>query len=327
MEKALRKNWIDWAKALGILLVVMGHSNYSQADINPMIFMVHMPLFFVASGYLYKTNKSIREITRSNIRTLLIPYALFNLIYLIYLSATSTAKQYIGGDGEWQSAVIEPLYNTAFGIPGNLLCGPTWFLLALIWCKYIVYGFERGGVYLRYSILLLWAIALILIQVYFPESPLSFNGGITGCIWFGVGYYSRKYSDSIHLNKWIWYFAIPVTFAICLHICRLQGNCNYLNGNIRGVIGMIGTAAGLISYYGICNLLDKVQSRWIAKVSQASIVIMCLHMLIMPNLQKLTHYQYHIGITLLGDVAIVLVLTAIFPLLKKYFPALIGYRK
>lgn len=30
MEATLRKNLIDWAKALGILLVVMGHSNYSQ---------------------------------------------------------------------------------------------------------------------------------------------------------------------------------------------------------------------------------------------------------------------------------------------------------
>ena len=61
MEATLRKNWIDWAKALGILLVVMGHSNYSLPDINPMIFMIHMPLFFVASGYLFKTNKRLRN--------------------------------------------------------------------------------------------------------------------------------------------------------------------------------------------------------------------------------------------------------------------------
>lgn len=49
MEATLRKNWIDWAKALGILLVVMGHSNYSQPDINPMIFM-GLLVQFVAAG-------------------------------------------------------------------------------------------------------------------------------------------------------------------------------------------------------------------------------------------------------------------------------------
>lgn len=49
MEATLRKNWIDWAKALGILLVVMGHSNYSQPNINPMIFM-GLLVQFAATG-------------------------------------------------------------------------------------------------------------------------------------------------------------------------------------------------------------------------------------------------------------------------------------
>ena len=56
-----RKNWIDWAKAIGILLVVMGHSEYSNPLVVQMIFMIHMPLFFVVSGYLFKPNKSFRE--------------------------------------------------------------------------------------------------------------------------------------------------------------------------------------------------------------------------------------------------------------------------
>ena len=28
-----RENWIDWAKAIGILLVVMGHSHYANDKI------------------------------------------------------------------------------------------------------------------------------------------------------------------------------------------------------------------------------------------------------------------------------------------------------
>lgn len=32
-DQTQRKNWIDWAKAIGILLVVMGHSEYS----NPLV--------------------------------------------------------------------------------------------------------------------------------------------------------------------------------------------------------------------------------------------------------------------------------------------------
>lgn len=33
-----RENWIDWAKALGILLVVMGHSLYASKDVTSFIF-------------------------------------------------------------------------------------------------------------------------------------------------------------------------------------------------------------------------------------------------------------------------------------------------
>ena len=54
-----RKNWIDWAKALGILIVVMGHSNYAQEDISPMIFMIHMPLFFVVRIRRIQPNRQL----------------------------------------------------------------------------------------------------------------------------------------------------------------------------------------------------------------------------------------------------------------------------
>lgn len=177
METTLRKNWIDWAKALGILLVVMGHSNYSQPDINPMIFMIHMPLFFVASGYLFKTNKTLKEITQSNIRTLLIPYLLFNLISLIYHSGSAFVKQMIGADADWSGQIFQPLCDTLVGVPGNLLCGPTWFLLALIWCKYIIYGIEKSKPTVGFFIISIWLVVLVTIQYVDVKLPLSIRGG------------------------------------------------------------------------------------------------------------------------------------------------------
>ena len=177
MESTLRKNWIDWAKALGILLVVMGHSNYSQSDINPMIFMIHMPLFFVASGYLFKTNKTLKEITQSNVRTLLIPYLLFNLISLVYHSGSAFMKQVMGAEVDWNGQIFQPLCNTLVGVPGNLLCGPTWFLLALIWCKYIIYGIEKNKPTVGFFITFLWLAVLVTIQFVDIKQPLSIGGG------------------------------------------------------------------------------------------------------------------------------------------------------
>lgn len=51
--------WINIAKGLGIILVVVGHFNPGNAPqfwqtLNTFIYTFHMPLFFFISGYLYK---------------------------------------------------------------------------------------------------------------------------------------------------------------------------------------------------------------------------------------------------------------------------------
>ena len=43
-----RLDWIDIAKGIGIISVLMGH-NVSQ--LKPIIYAFHMPLFFILAGY------------------------------------------------------------------------------------------------------------------------------------------------------------------------------------------------------------------------------------------------------------------------------------
>lgn len=46
-----RMNWIDWAKAIAITLVVFGHIH---SDFMSYIFSFHMPFFLMLSGFLQK---------------------------------------------------------------------------------------------------------------------------------------------------------------------------------------------------------------------------------------------------------------------------------
>lgn len=57
--------WIDYARLLGILLVVFGHVLQSQSLFTEneslhliwnFVYLFHMPLFFIISGYLYKNS-------------------------------------------------------------------------------------------------------------------------------------------------------------------------------------------------------------------------------------------------------------------------------
>jgi len=68
--------WIDWAKTIGIFLVILGHVPI-PADIKWWIYGMHMPLFFLISGYL-KSSASGKEGRERAIKKilngLLIPY-------------------------------------------------------------------------------------------------------------------------------------------------------------------------------------------------------------------------------------------------------------
>lgn len=112
-----RENWIDWAKALGILLVVMGHSVYASDDVTRFIFVIHMPLFFFISGYLFKTAKSWHEVSVSNVKTLLVPYIGFNIIGFFFYLAICIAKICVSGGGRLEFVYNEPAlaYNIWIG--------------------------------------------------------------------------------------------------------------------------------------------------------------------------------------------------------------------
>lgn len=70
---------ISIAKALGIILVVVGHSG-APGPITKFIYSFHMPLFFILSGYFTKeifTLKDLFSFVEKKMKTLWLPYVLF----------------------------------------------------------------------------------------------------------------------------------------------------------------------------------------------------------------------------------------------------------
>ena len=49
-QKKSRIIFIDWARLIGIFLVILGHLNLKNQTANTMINSFHMPLFFFLSG-------------------------------------------------------------------------------------------------------------------------------------------------------------------------------------------------------------------------------------------------------------------------------------
>ncbi|MCF2657191.1 acyltransferase family protein [Lacrimispora saccharolytica] len=84
-----RINWIDTAKGIGIVLVVIGHTRFFPKAIIDMIFTFHMPLFFFLSGYVFREKSNFYV---AQIKQLLLKYVILSFAF-------STSYCYLSGGG------------------------------------------------------------------------------------------------------------------------------------------------------------------------------------------------------------------------------------
>jgi fucose 4-O-acetylase-like acetyltransferase len=83
-----RIGWVDAAKGIGILLVVLGHNQINSYThlFHFLIYSFHMPLFFILAGMFLKPEQSFWTLTKRRFLSTLRPYLLIIvIIYAIYL--------------------------------------------------------------------------------------------------------------------------------------------------------------------------------------------------------------------------------------------------
>jgi len=84
-----RIEYIDIARGIGILLVVLGHNDFGYISLfgYKLIYSFHMPLFFFLSGYFLNVNIPFLSFVKKRFDTLLKPY--YFTIFLIYFTSIS----------------------------------------------------------------------------------------------------------------------------------------------------------------------------------------------------------------------------------------------
>jgi fucose 4-O-acetylase-like acetyltransferase len=132
-KKKARIELIDIAKAITIILVILGHTtgNLETPMYRRLIYSFHMPLFFFLAGMSIKPKalKSFGDwkvFIGKNIRALIVPYLIFAFIYAPFDFANVPKFLY----GSWQ----------ALGKAGTLtsLWYLTCFFIARIYCQILI---------------------------------------------------------------------------------------------------------------------------------------------------------------------------------------------
>lgn len=94
----IRDPYFDNAKFLAIVLVVVFHAVESLRDVPAVraayvfVYLFHMPVFIVITGYLSRGFTRAPNRTRRLVAQLLVPYAIFETLYSLYFWAVSGGK-------------------------------------------------------------------------------------------------------------------------------------------------------------------------------------------------------------------------------------------
>lgn len=157
--------WIDIAKAICIILVVIGHyipetHPLWYGEMRNVIYTFHMPLFMFASGYIYIATK--KEISYSNflwkkVKRLMIPYLIVSVL-VVTIKLCTQSQAYV------ENPVTPLSYFKILYLPeaGYFL----WFIWALWWMFILIPLFRNPQSRLG---LLFVAALLPLAAQYIPE--------------------------------------------------------------------------------------------------------------------------------------------------------------
>jgi polysaccharide biosynthesis protein PslL len=283
-----RKRWIDMAKGLSIILVVIGHSGH--LEINHFLAWFRMPFFFFVSGLIFKVyEEDYSGWSKVQIKQLLIPYLSYGILLILIFYPFNPTSYYL----------VDMAFKFLYG--GRVLEGAHtvfWFITCLLLTR-LLFGFL-----LRYAL----SIQLItigsgyilshLLASYYPHVsfPLNADVALVTVGYFAIGYYMKSV-----ITRWL---TSKSVITICLLLCSafigldVSGILRYtLDLKYRIFENMLLDILIPVSFVlivlSLCYYLAKSPFfNWITKIGESTATIMYMHVPLNMLVTLLIGYPY-----------------------------------
>lgn len=295
--------FIDLAKAICIVLVVVGH--YDPAG-EPMwwakgrefIYLFHMPLFFFASGYVYRLTLRMGEtygaFAAKKLRRLMLPYLVMSCL-IITLKLLSSDGLHV------ENPVSASSYLRMFVYPeaGYFL----WFVWSLMEVFLLVRVFswaKRGKI-----LFLLFSLLLYFLPVELPRMfclaqtkiyMVYFAAGVFACRWLsGEGKSASAVCGCRSVREWgtrpLFFFVMTLLFGVIAGL-KLEGIFmltpgSFISSGIALVLGLLGTAWICLLCLWIERRGREEVIRALLSLAAASYVIYLFHTTFMGGVKSL----------------------------------------
>ena len=303
---------LDFAKGIGVLLVVYAHTVYFE-PILTIVYSFHMPLFFVISGILFNEKKytSFSNFIIHRMKTILLPFIVFLCVSFCLTSVLSVISNGFS---------LELLFNY-FITFGKLLFAnnsepfsivhnePLWFLPCLFLVECIYYFISKiKNKFIFCSVIATlyitgWILSNNAVHVFLPWNLCATLMAVS---FYVIGHCARRrfffVDSSEYLPKRITCVIISlISIAICILIALINGKIS-LGHNVvnNGILFFITGISGSVSVLSVSIIVKKSQTL-ISYLGRNSLSIMGIHMLIVSILHFLLQKFFSISNAIFED--------------------------
>lgn len=299
IKRTGRVDWVDMAKGIAILLVIVGHTDYSI--LRHFIFSFHMPLFFILSGYTFRCSKSVEELgikTKKAFRHLVVPG-------VVLVIAIKFLNFFINDhDGSLLQYILQSLISLLFysGVEAQFAghtingIGVAWFFVAFFLSRtlydYLHLKLGRGA---RLAVVIILTLVGVIVTKW-TWLPLSLDISLAALVFIETGHQlanSKRYetydTKRLIVNTICWWVGVLMILYIS-HNSLGMAVRRYPLFPLCYVIAFIGT-------FAICDISKLlVKTDWIRKpictIGEFSFDLLCVHILDvlwMPFLEQSVH--------------------------------------
>ena len=290
MEKR-RLEYIDVAKGVGIIAIMLGHMGFADAGganvIRPLVNQFHVPIFYVIAGMFLSTRKPLGVFIGEKARRLLVPYVVTCAVMGVFV----VACQAIGGATKpptiWESAnAFLGAVLWGAGIPHGTLpqgvgyVGAIWFLealfVALLETRLLVSARLNDGVRLGISV----ALALVALGTQrLLLLPFNVQPGLFGGLYVMIGYLYRTYVGLDWRPCW-WLLA---ALCVCCGVSYAYGlvvSC-VMPSVAHGLLGFGASLCACLLVLGFSQLVAErlaPLAHVLSFFGQHSLTVLCVHL-------------------------------------------------
>lgn len=279
MNLVKREQWISYFRAIGIILMVFGHSGASETMRN-FIYLFHMPLFFFISGYLYKDNLSLLKFIKKKIKTLYFPFVFWQIVFIflnnIFVKTNIYSIDKIISSKEMIFRIINVI---TFG-GKEQMGGAMWFLPALFWVNIIYYLIIRlSNIWSeRYRKYIIFIIVIMCFFIgYNTDFPRFISVSLVAILIFYLGYMYKFIENKFEIN---WIIAV-LAFGILIIMNKYGYVRMNLNEYYSALFFIVSSVLGIAMIIFMSKFLESnlKEIKVLKDIGENTLYIMILHFL------------------------------------------------